>query len=110
MNKLIKTLNKYNGNICFVGDIVSDEHDYIFECSRDQKTVIYTKSNCQYCIMAKALFKQQQIAYDEKVIGENATVEDLLARVPNAKTVPQIWLNENYIGGYRELSAFFESK
>lgn len=72
--------------------------------------IIYTKINCPHCAKAKNLFQQQNINYRELVIGESATLDDLLAKVPNAKTVPQIWLEENYIGGYRELEAFFSNK
>lgn len=83
------------------------------------KAEIWTKPNCPYCVKAKNLFNIKGIEYNEVLIGfdesntptlsENQTIstrEALLDRVPNAKTVPQIWLDENYIGGYNELSSF----
>ena len=36
-------------------------------------------------------------------IAEGHKIQDLLALVPNAKTMPQIWLDEEHIGGYKEL-------
>lgn len=70
---------------------------------------IWTKTNCPYCTRAKALFEQKGVEYEERIIGQDATREELLERAPNAKTVPQIWLDGNYIGGYTELAAFYES-
>lgn len=68
---------------------------------------IWTKTNCPYCTRAKALFEQKGVEYAERIIGQDATREELLERAPNAKTVPQIWLDGNYIGGYTELAAFY---
>jgi glutaredoxin len=80
---------------------------------------IYTKANCQYCTKAKELFKEKGISYREFIISPGfgeTTLEShqqyvskamLIEKAPNAKTVPQIWLEGNYIGGYTELSAFF---
>ena len=83
------------------------------------KAEIYTKANCPYCVKAKALFNDKDISYQEYIIspgfGESTLAENqqyvtkdmLLEKAPNAKTVPQIWLEGNYIGGYTELAAFF---
>lgn len=71
------------------------------------KAEIWTKDNCPYCVRAKALLQQKGIEYEEHVIGQSATREQLLERAPHAKTVPQIWLDGNYIGGYTELAAFY---
>lgn len=83
---------------------------------------IYTKPNCPYCVRAKALFNEKGITYKEYIISpgfgekplsENqvyVTRETLLEKIPAAKTVPQIWLEGSYIGGYTELDAFFSKK
>lgn len=70
---------------------------------------IYTKTDCNYCVRAKELFKNKNIKYKELVLGSDYTREDLLKKVPQARSVPQIWLDGNYIGGYTELAAFFNS-
>jgi glutaredoxin len=69
---------------------------------------IWTKENCPYCVRAKALFNQKGVEYEEKIIGRDTTREQLLERVPHAKTVPQIWLDGEYIGGYTELVSFYD--
>ena len=67
------------------------------------QAVIWSKYNCAYCDQAKALLNQNNIPYEERKIGEGWAKEDLLAAVPNARSVPQIFLNEEYIGGFLEL-------
>jgi len=70
--------------------------------------VIWTKSTCPYCIMAKKLLKSKNIPFIEHDLLKNATMKDLLKVVPNAKTVPQIFLNGKYIGGYTDLKDYFD--
>lgn len=65
--------------------------------------VIWSKQNCKFCEQAKNLLKQQGIPFEEKTIGKGYTKEDLLKAVPTARTVPQIFLNEEYVGGFTEL-------
>ena len=84
--------------------------------------IIYTKDNCPFCVQAKALLDSKHIAYQEMIISpgfnekplktnqQYTTREYLLEQLPNAKSVPQIWLNNSYIGGYSELSAFFANQ
>lgn len=67
------------------------------------KAVVWSKYNCQYCDMAKALLNQKNIPFEERKIGDGYTREELLEAVPNARTVPQIFLDDELIGGYNEL-------
>jgi glutaredoxin 3 len=47
--------------------------------------------------------KQKGIVFEEKTVGEGYSREDLLEAVPTARTVPQIFLDEEYVGGFTEL-------
>jgi glutaredoxin len=69
------------------------------------KATIWTKSNCPYCVQAKVLLEQQGIEYEERKIGSGYTKENLLESVPHAKTVPQIFLDGELVGGFAELKA-----
>jgi glutaredoxin len=69
------------------------------------KAVVWSKYNCPYCDQAKALLKMKGIAFEEKKIGDGYTKEDLLEAVPTARTVPQIFLDEELIGGFSELKS-----
>jgi glutaredoxin len=58
--------------------------------------------------MAKALLNQRGIEFEERKIGDGYTKEDLLEAVPTARTLPQIFLNEELIGGFTELKKYLE--
>ncbi len=74
------------------------------------KAVVWSKYNCPFCDQAKALLKQKGIVVEEKKIGDGYTKEDLLESVPNARTVPQIFLDDKLIGGFTELKKYFEQE
>jgi glutaredoxin len=70
--------------------------------------IVWSKDNCTFCDQAKALLEQRNIAYEERKIGYGYTREDLLAAVPTARTVPQIFVNNNHVGGFTELRKYIE--
>ena len=70
--------------------------------------VIWSKYQCPYCDQAKALLTQRGIEFEERKIGDGYTKEDLLEAVPTARTVPQIFLNNQLIGGFVELRKYIE--
>jgi glutaredoxin len=74
------------------------------------KAVVWSKNNCTFCDQAKALLTQKGIQFEEKKIGDGYTKEDLLEAVPTARTVPQIFVNEQLIGGFTELRAHLQEK
>lgn len=67
------------------------------------KAIIWSKYSCPYCDQAKALLLSKGIVFEERKIGDGWTKEDLLEAVPDARTVPQVFLNEEYVGGFTEL-------
>jgi glutaredoxin 3 len=69
---------------------------------------IYGKNNCKYCKMSTALLDLRDKPYLYYNIDEEPErKEEMFKRQPNARTVPQIWVNETHIGGYKELSLLF---
>ena len=67
------------------------------------KAIVWSKERCPYCEQAKALLKSKGIEFEERKVGEGYTKEDLLEAVPTARTVPQIFLDEELVGGFTEL-------
>lgn len=67
------------------------------------KAIVWSKDNCPFCDQAKNLLKLKGIEFEEKKIGHGFTKEDLLEAVPTARTVPQIFLGEELVGGFTEL-------
>ena len=72
------------------------------------KAVVWSKPACPYCNKAKALLKAKGIEYEEKNIAEGHKIQDLLELVPNARTMPQIFVDDQLIGGYTDLMEWVE--
>jgi glutaredoxin 3 len=74
---------------------------------------LYTKNNCPYCVRAKALLTQEGIHFSE--IDAVANKDSLIERVTKdtgrpPMTVPQIYLDGKYVGGYTELAALIAAE
>lgn len=67
------------------------------------KATVWSKQNCTFCDQAKRLLESKGIEYEERKIGDGWTREDLLEAVPDARTVPQIFLDGELVGGFTEL-------
>ena len=67
------------------------------------KAIEWSKYDCPYCDQAKALLKSKGIQVEEKKIGDGYTKEELLEAVPTARSVPQIFLDGELVGGFTEL-------
>lgn len=68
--------------------------------------IIYTKDHCPYCAKAKQLLTIKKQKFTEIDIGKNPEKrEEMVAKVPNARTVPQIIINGKPIGGCDDLHA-----
>lgn len=72
------------------------------------KVVIWSKPNCTYCDQAKNLVKSKNIEFEERMIGNGYTKEQLLDVVPNARSVPCIFVDDVYIGGFNELRTILQ--
>jgi glutaredoxin 3 len=69
------------------------------------KAIVWSKDHCPYCDQAKALLKSKEIEFEERNITKGTwSKEQLLEAVPSARTLPQIFLNEEYVGGFTELT------
>jgi glutaredoxin len=67
------------------------------------KAIVWSKDQCAYCEQAKALLESRGIEYEVRNISQDWTREQLLEAVPTARSVPQIFLDEELIGGFTEL-------
>ena len=67
------------------------------------KAIVWSKDQCPYCVQAKSLLESKGIEYEERNINNGWDKDDLLEAVPTARSVPQIFLDEEYIGGFNEL-------
>ena len=67
------------------------------------KAIVWSKYGCSFCDQAKNLLQVNSIEFEERRIGDGWTREDLLESVPTARTVPQIFLDGELVGGFTEL-------
>ncbi len=66
---------------------------------------IYISSTCGYCKQAKKLLESKNVAYDEKVVDASPQViAEAVKRSGGRRTVPQIFINGQHVGGYDELA------
>ena len=71
------------------------------------KAVIYSTPTCGYCKMAKTLLEKNGIDYEEFMVGTDITKNELIDTIgQDVRSVPQILIDNKYVGGYTELSKF----
>ena len=75
------------------------------------KVILYSKKNCTYCSKAKAMLNSLGIEYIEKKLEEFKTVDDMLEDIgKKVKTMPQIKIDNELIGGYHQLVEHLDDK
>ena len=67
------------------------------------KAVVWSKDSCPFCVQAKALLTQKGIEFEERNVNKDWTREQLLEAVPDARKLPQIFLDDKLVGGFTEL-------
>lgn len=78
------------------------------------KVEIYTTQSCPYCLRAKKLFKMLGLEYSEHDVSDSfdemcKNVSEKFG-VQGVATVPQIIINDKYVGGYDNLEALYKSE
>lgn len=68
-----------------------------------KEIIIYTTEICPYCIRAKDLFKRKGLIYKEINVKSEVIREEMVKKTGGSKTVPQIFINDFYVGGYDQL-------
>lgn len=65
---------------------------------------LYTKDYCAYCANAKRLLASQGIEFDEVDITADPSLELDLVSQTRQRTVPQIFVDNTFVGGFTELA------
>ncbi len=64
---------------------------------------VYTRKRCPYCTSAKIWLKQRNYQFEEISLDDKEVLQDFTENNPELRTVPQIFLGEEVIGGFSEL-------
>ena len=69
------------------------------------KTItMYSGPRCNFCDAAKRLLSRNNLKYDEIDVSSKDGLRDEMIKKSNGRrTIPQIFFNDQHIGGYREL-------
>jgi glutaredoxin 3 len=67
------------------------------------EVVIYTTTSCPYCVQAKRLLDRKGVPYTEIDVSADAEKRAEMMRASGRRTVPQIFIAEQSIGGFDEL-------
>jgi glutaredoxin 3 len=71
-----------------------------------KKITMYTGDPCPYCAAAKALLKSKNVEYEEFDIWKDpAKAKEMLQKTNGARTIPQIFIGDTYVGGNDQLQA-----
>ena len=76
---------------------------------KQTKVIVWSKTNCAFCLKAKHLLKDNNIEFEERLIGQKWSREQLLEMVPDARSVPQIIIDGKVIGGYNDLVKYINT-
>ena len=69
-----------------------------------KKIIMYTASYCPFCNNAEQLLSNKGFAIDEKIyVDQDPEVLSSMMKITGKRTVPQIFIGKNYIGGFDEL-------
>ena len=70
---------------------------------------IYSSSLCGFCFRAKMLLDQKGVDYQEFSVDNNWELRQEMMEKSGRRTVPQIWIGDQHIGGCDELYALDRS-
>ena len=69
------------------------------------RVAVYTTKSCPFCVRAKRLLEARGIVYEEIDVGDDPTLRADLIQRTGRRTVPQIFIDGEPIGGFEELAA-----
>jgi glutaredoxin 3 len=70
------------------------------------KVLMYSTATCPYCIRAEQLLKHKGVQEIEKIrVDIQPELRAAMMEKTGRRTVPQIYINDVYVGGYDELAS-----
>lgn len=86
--------------------------DFVNELIKKHSIVIFSKTYCPYCKMAKEVFESLKKPYtvielDNREDGQD--IQDALYEITGVKTVPRVFLNGECLGGGTDVKKLYDS-
>lgn len=68
------------------------------------KVTLYGTRFCPYCMRARSLLKQKNVAYEDIDVGSDANLQRKMQELSGGSSVPQIFINDEAVGGYDDIA------
>jgi len=69
---------------------------------------IFTGPGCSYCDRAKEALQERELTYTERDVSDEQVLAEFRERLPRVKSIPQIFIDGQHIGGYEDLMLWME--
>nr|AXY94704.1 glutaredoxin-C4-like protein [Habrobracon hebetor] len=92
--------------------IMSPKKDWVTETINSNTVVIFSKTYCPYCKMAKEAFeklKQPFEAIELENRDDGDEIQDILGELTGARSVPRVFVKGQFIGGGTDVKKLYES-
>lgn len=74
----------------------------------NNSAVIWSQPSCPACTQAKAILNAANVPVTVQMVGTDITKQEFAARLPSARSVPQIFIDGVHIGGLKELQEYLK--
>jgi len=71
--------------------------------------VVYSKDNCPFCVGVKNLLEGKNVTFKEVNVSSDQAALDEIVKKTGHQTVPQVFVDGRFIGGFQELQALDQS-
>jgi glutaredoxin 3 len=100
----VSGIDKLRFCLGLIETICPSSEDYIEDNSQVAKVEVYSTSYCPYCMRAKALLRSKGIAFEEIDVADDPVLRAKMVELAGGRrTVPEIFINGQIIGGCDEL-------
>ena len=73
------------------------------------KVVIYGSEYCSYCMAARMLLRKKGVEFDDISVSQDPAMLEEMQRKSGKRSVPQIFIDGNAVGGFDELYSLEQS-
>jgi len=72
------------------------------------EAIVWSKDGCPDCLVAKRLLQAKGILFEERNISRNWRVESLQAMIPGVRSLPQVFIDDELVGGLENLKKYLK--
>ena len=73
-----------------------------------KRAKVYSTTYCPYCVRAKKLLEAKGIEFEEIDLTHDEALKQKIMQQTGMRTVPQIFIDDKFVGGYQELAKLYE--